>query len=540
MSRALRWESRAAVMVVGLLMWSAAASAQCASRGAAFVGVRSAADDSARVGSLLGDCWADPSLVRSSLSLGSRDTVASLALGLIDPGLSFVRNSSLPVSFNDGALWAGRGTNLTVSAGFTAYRRGWTLVVAPLLMTSQNLPFQVMPSGNVLRSSYASPWHSNIISADLPLRFGNRRLTRIDPGETTLELARGHVAGGLTSSSQWWGPGIWNALLMSNNAAGIPRLYLRSAHPIVTRLGHIEGQWMLGVLTESPFFDYDVRNDLRSLSSAVVTLRAAADSGLTIGAARSVYASARRFGRIPGHFADVFIDWHRQSLHAPSERASDQLTSFFARWAFPEAGMATHVEWVKLRVPKSGRELLVDPHLSQGYTLGLEWARRFDPLTTLRVQAEVTMLEQTPEALNAIIPEFYASYSVPQGYTQQGQVIGAAIGPASSSQNTGITLFHGRSMVGLQLGRIRWEETAYYHSAVGFSNKVHDVSLAAVLNARHDTRRLAVDVAVARMVRMNYLFQTADPYEFKKGFDVTNTGISVLLTPHLSRRSPPG
>lgn len=529
MSGARGWESRLAA--IGILCISAApAAAQCAPTRLAVVGIGSAAEDSARIGGVLGHCrW---SLIRASRLDGDS---GRRVVRVLDPAVETIGNTHLPESANDGAMWAGRGVNVGISAGVAAIYGPWRVTLMPRVVTASNHPFQVLPSGNPARSPFASPWHSNPVSSDLPLRFGTGRVTRFDPGESTIELGIRGVAAGVSTAAQWWGPGIWNALVLSNNAAGIPRLYLATDRPVRTPLGDVTGVWQLGVLIESPFFDRDVRNDLRSVSSAAVTLRVAADTGLTVGAARSVFASARRFGRIGDHWADVFVDWHRQSFAAPVERTSDQMTSFFARWVFPEARLAAHAEWAKLRVPKSFRDLIVAPQLDQGYTIGLEWARPVDSATTIVARAEATMLEQTPEQPITATPEFYASYSVPQGYTQQGQVVGAAIGPGASSQTLAVSLLRRAARVDFRVGRIRREESAYFRSPAGFSYKAHDVSLVSGLGARVDSRRVAVEASLTGTWRLNYLFQTTDPYEFSGDFDVHNLSARLGVVFHVGR-----
>jgi hypothetical protein len=377
------------------------------------------------------------------------------------------------------------------------------------------------------------------MSADLPLRFGDQRDTRIDPGETTVEIALPFVAVGATSAEQWWGPGIRNALVMSNNAAGISQGYVRTPRPLRTRLGDVEARWLLGGLEESPFFDIDSRNNLRSISAAAITLRVAADTGLTIGAARAVYANVRRFGRLPGHVADVFLDWHRPPLDGPVSRTSDQITSLFARWAIPDAGLAAHVEWARALLPASFRELLVDPQLGQGFTLGVEWAKAIGSSSMVRTQAEVTTLEQTPEIAAGIAPEFYASHSVIQGYTQEGQSVGAAIGPGSSNQYIGATFIHRDWQIGGTLGRIRWDDGAFYRppSQGRFAWRAHDVSLFAGLGARRDWRWAQVEASWLRTLRMNYLFQTPNAFlPDNTTFDIHNTTLSVSVQPHFGSR----
>ena len=530
--RALVWIGALA----GLASAPRAARAQCpaadsgSERRLAYVG--SAIDDSLRTATLTGACGARGSLIRSSLSLTAAPRAA---WSLLDPVVSSAWNSRIPVSQNDGAAWAGRGATTTIMLGARASYRTLRLVVAPQLVTSANAPFPILASGNPRRSDFASPFHSGAFSADLPLRFGTRRYTRIDPGESALELERPSFAVGVTSASQWWGPGIRNALVMSNNAAGIPRAYARTARPVHTPLGAFEAQWMIGGLTESPFFDADPRNDMRSLNAAVVTLRFAADTGLTIGAARSVYAAVRNPGGIPSHFADVLLDWHRPSGSGLASDASDQVYSLFARWVVPAAGLAAHVEWAKPRLPASLRDEIVAPQSGQGYTMGLEWARSIDSRTRVRVQGEVTMLEQTPLTPAADAFSFYASRAVPQGYTQEGQVIGASIGPGSSSQYLGFDAFRGRWQLGVDLGRIRWEDEAFYRAfPAGLSHYAHDVSIFAGLRGRYDSRHLSVDAGITRTKRMNFLFRTSNGYDPTiTAFDVGNTTLVFRLTPRM-------
>ena len=286
---------------------------------------------------------------------------------------------------------------------------------------------------------------------------------------------------------------------------------------------------------ESPYFDYDGRNDLRSASGAIVTLRLRADTGLTIGAARMVIAGTT-LSRIASRAGDVFFDWSGAPSSGPVTRRSDQMFSLFGRWVFPEAGLASHVEWARIDLPASLRSILVAPQKGQGLTVGLEWAGRIDSATTLRFQGEFTTLEQTPRTPGGVLPEFYASHTVPQGFTQQGQVIGAAIGPGSSSQYLGLDLSRSRTSYSVNVGRIRWEDGAFYRTFPGgLAHFAHDVSVFVGGGLRWDSKRMAVEAAAIRTLRMNYLFQTSNPFGPAGGdYDVRNTTLRIKLTPHLT------
>lgn len=475
-------------------------------------------------------------------TLISGTTVQSRSTGphplhLVDPEATLAWNSTIPVSMNDGAVWAGAGTTLSVRPGAFVTYGPLTITLAPVAFRASNRAFPILTSRVPYASPFASPFHDRGITADLPLRFGNASYTRVDPGESSIEYRRPTWAAGVSSASQWWGPGIRNGLVVSTHAAGIPRAYVRTAKPWVTLVGNVEAYWFAGTLLESPFFDYNSRNDLRSVSGGIATVRLAADSGLLVGASRVVYASVGNLGTGATHFADVFTDWHRAPSTGDVSRRSDQMFAIFARWHLPAAGLSTHVEWAKLSLPSSLREFLVDPQRRQGYTLGLEWARAFGVERALRLQAEATMLEQTPRVPLSALPEFYASHTVPQGFTHQGQAVGAAIGPGSSSQYIGADMFTSRQQFGINVGRIRWEDGAFYRASPGgVAHYAHDVSLFIGSRYHRETRTVTVDVEAIRTWRLNYLFQTLNPYVSESSpFDVRNLTLNLRVTPHLSR-----
>jgi hypothetical protein len=438
---------------------------------------------------------------------------------------------------NDRAVWAGRGSTLVAAAGVRGRFGRVDGVVSPVIFSAENREFIILASDRVYGSQFGSPFHSGNVSADLHLRYGSERYTRFDPGESHIAVTLGKSTVGVSTESQWWGPGIRNALILSDNAAGIPRLFARTARPIATRFGDVAGYWFIGGLMESPYFDYSTHNDLRSASAAVVTIRVRADTGLTLGAARMVVAETK-LSSIVSRVADVFVDWSRAPSSGPITRRSDQMYSLFGRWVVPEAGLSTHVEWAKLDLPASLRAILVAPQQRQGLTVGLEWTTQVDSGTIIRFQGEFTTLEQTPANLGSPLPEFYASYTVPQGFTQQGQVIGAAIGPSSSSQYFGVDLSRAKLNYSLNVGRIRWEDGAFYRAFPGgLGHYAHDVAVFAGAGLRWDSRRMEVETTAIRTLRLNFLFQTDNPFSGAgTQYDIRNTTLRVKLTPHVSKR----
>src|SRR3989442_6722877 len=124
------------------------------------------------------------------------------------------------------------------------------MVCAPELAATDNIPYEMTtvalqlprPDG---RSSFSTPWHVGSYSIDLPLRFGEWGFWRLDPGQSTLAAAVGPVVAGFSTENEWGGPGIQNAIVLSNNAPGIPRAFARTSHPLRTPVRTFAARWVL-------------------------------------------------------------------------------------------------------------------------------------------------------------------------------------------------------------------------------------------------------------------------------------------------------
>ena len=454
-------------------------------------------------------------------------------LGIIHPRVDLTWNSQIPFSLNDGPQWAGRGVTATVAGGVHARVGRVSATLAPAIWHAQNRPTVVLPSGDPLRRGFANPWHFGTLSADLPLRFGHAPTTAIDLGESAVWYTARGVAAGLSNESQWWGPGIRNALVMSNNAGGFPHAFVRTAAPMRVPHGSIEARWLVGGLLESRFFDTHTANDLRSLSGAVVTFTPSLDSGLTAGIARVVYSAVPGPGALPARAFDVIFRWGEGSSvrSARYGRAAEQLTTLFGRWAFPESGAEVYGEWARMILPASLRSLLAAPQYSQGFTLGTQLVIRSAREPRYRVQLEFTNLEQSPKSKAQNTVSFYTSAVVPQGYTHRGQVLGAAIGPGSSSQWIALDRIGRAFDVGVMAGRIRWDTDAYYTQTTSIYYLSYDASVYSGVRAasRAFGREIAGEILWQR--RYNYLFQNAlEGWSQDPVFDKSN--VTVRLRYH--------
>jgi hypothetical protein len=198
---------------------------------------------------------------------------------------------------------------------------------------------------------------------------------------------------------------------------------------------------------------------------------------------------------------------------------------------FPASGFETYVEWSRMELPRSIREYLEVPQSTQGYTIGLQWAQPHARQSYFRVQGEVTYLEQTQVLPNRPPPDYYTGRAAQQGFTQRGQVLGAAIGPGSSTQFIGMDWMANAWQAGVFVGRTRTENDALYRQP-GAHLEQHDVAIYSGVRGgmRLPWSDVSGELSVGR--RLNYLFQSdfylGDP---KNAVDIQNVALTLTVSP---------
>jgi hypothetical protein len=394
------------------------------------------------------------------------------------------------------------------------------------------------------REPWASPFHFTSQSIDLPIRFGDKRIERLHPGQSAAVLTGERVDIGFATENNWWGPGIRNALLLSNHAAGFRHLFIRTARPLETPIGRVEARWIAGGLSDSKFFHSETKESKRKMAMLGATIEPRGVDGLTIGAGRTVFSPSPNWNASLTAFFDVFHDIGQPNTATlydyTSPAGPDQLLSLFMRWVFPSDGFEVYGEWGRAEFPKSLRDFLEMPNHTQGYTLGLQWLGERMRFTggQLRVQGEATFLEQSSTYRFRRIGSWYTSATTVHGYTQEGQVIGAAIGPGSSSQWVAVDHLMRSWTLGGYVNRIRWLEDArsqrfpMWGLPVGNGWCEHDVSLLGGVRGTAATRFGSIGADYSTGWRFNLFFnhdRTSCP--FNQGKDVRNRSLTVTMTP---------
>jgi hypothetical protein len=447
-------------------------------------------------------------------------SAAPIRVAAVLPSIAVTTQQSFPLPANDGPMWAGKGLSYSVTGGVAlcGANARWGAIIAPTYWYAENADFPLPDNPEFvppLRGDYspwASPYHYIPRSLDVPRRFGNTSLRNIDPGALALWFRTPRVEVGFTTESEWWGPGQYNALLLSSQAAGSPRIYVKTTTPIKAA-GELDIRYFLGGLTISPYFFREREDSSRSLAGLAVVWRPKFEKGLSLGLARLV-ASPRIGNGWFRHLLDPIVPVGTPNALPYSDKTQnagrDQLFSLFGNWRLPEDGTEIWFEWGRAELPTGLRDFVESPNHTQALTLGLQHVR---PLASTawswRVGAEFSQTNQSSTYRERPTGSWYTSRAVQGGFTQKGQVLGAMIGPGSVTQRLGLDFAGPSKSLGLFAYRIKWDDDAFFTIPRPNGNGLckHDVSLA--LGARGSARTPAgwFEATVTTQNRLNLYWQ---------------------------------
>ena len=435
-------------------------------------------------------------------------------------------NSRYASGINDGALWSGRGFSGSIAGGFRYTVGPFSATLYPTLWAAQNRSFDIVTVTTPPYSPWSNPWHVGGI--DWPQRFGSKALARLDAGQSDVRLQTHGVTLGLSSENLTWGPAFRNPIVMSNSAAGFPHVDLGTSGPIRTPLGMLEARLVWGRLAESSFFDTLSTNDARLFTGLTVGLQPRWLPGMTLGVTRVLYAtwdSTTRAADFVEVFQPFFKDNFRTTSNPEGDDRRDQVLSLIGRWVLPEGGFEAYVEWARNDHNINLRDFLSEPDHSQAWTLGFQkslghGARR------QRLRGEWTHLGRSETFQVRPTPTYYVHHIVTQGYTHEGQLLGAGIGPGSNSQHVGFDTYSPSGRWGGYIERVGYDNDAYY-ARFGPTRYYEGHNVEVTLGAsayRRVTDRLATSLLVRLTRELNRHYVVKN--------DVTNLHMTLHATWH--------
>ncbi|HET9948654.1 MAG TPA: capsule assembly Wzi family protein [Longimicrobiales bacterium] len=383
------------------------------------------------------------------------------ALSILDPRLGLFANTRQPTPGNDGALWQGKGLTGVLEMGAAARWGPLTLTLRPALLFNQNADVDLAPVIVSGQTEWAYPWRW----IDMPQQFGPDAFWTVDPGQSELRLDLFGASAGVSTANLWWGPGIRNAIVMSNNAPGFLHAFLGTDGPLDIGIGGLEARWVWGRLELSDWYAPAATNRDRFITGIVLAYSPEFVPGLSLGLTRVFYVFSDD-GVALGDWFAVFQGVRKRTLVTPENPTGDdehdQLLSLFGRWALRESGFEVYWEWARNDHSWDVRDFVLEPEHSQGYTLGIQKAFELRGSRLLALRFELTHLEADPTFQVRARGTFFTHHIVRPGYTQRGQVIGAAVGPGGNGQHLGADLYAPWGRARLWVQRDVTDNDAYY------------------------------------------------------------------------------
>ena len=412
-------------------------------------------------------------------------------------------NTDHPYSLNDGSMIPARGYQTLISGGFFAKYGPLSIQLQPEYVYAENKDYQgfYKEVGDYRWFQY----YEVQLFSDLPERFGTKSYKKLLWGQSSIRLTFGPVSIGASNENLWWGPGMRNSLVMSNTADGFFHYTLNTVKPIRTPIGSFEGQIIAGRLENSGFDVPDTmrtyaawdnyrlyqrkRNEWRYINAMVLSYQPKWIPGLFLGLTRSFTKYGSEKDSSFRTLFPVFFPMERKKqVDLPNRpKGPDQRVSAFIRWLCVPEHAEVYFEYMRENQPDSWRDFTLMPEYSGAYIFGL---RKMLPLNRhkgqyIKVDLELTQLEQTNANPDWLYRFIYTNKTVTQGYTNNGQLLGAGIGPGSDMQSLSVSWVNGLKIIGLQFER-------YVHN-----NDLHNVAI-------HDIRSNWVDMSATGILEWDW------------------------------------
>ena len=433
-------------------------------------------------------------------------------------------NSKVAYGRNDGAMIPAAGYQGNFSGGFKATYGNLSIQLKPEWIVAENQPFEIFSTEQY--PNYWEVYYRMVLNKiDNPESFGNGAYRKLVMGQSNIQYAFNQFSVGISTENLWWGPGRFNAIIMSNNAEGFVHATIHTTKPIETAWGNFEGQIISGQLQNSTILPPDryrynsdglplykpKPNNSRYLHGMMASFQPKFSNGLFVG------------------FTLVNYGYHTS--------ANETMGSLFARYVMPKDHAEVYIEYGRNDKMPTLINVVADNNYPRAFVAGI---RKLVPLNNrqknafIDINVEFAQL-QLPNSKQTVDPNsnsWYTSSSVPQGYTNNGQIMGAGIGPGSNTETIAISYVKGFSKVGIELERYL-HNNDFYYNAYSITNDPtrHWVDLSTSLVGSYHYKHFMLNGKVAMMRSLNYEWFILETLGyFKNGYDLINIHANLSLS----------
>ena len=360
--------------------------------------------------------------------------------------------SSIPFQELDGPMIASSGYQYMVTAGVYAKLGPFTIQFQPQFVSAQNKDY------------------TNI--------RGTPSFQKMYLGNSSIRLNVGAASVGLSSENITWGPSIFNPLIMSAHAPGFVHATFNSRRPLKTYIGNFEWQ-VIGAYLDPMDAKYQ---NLAEVSSATAPGRRYYNGGmlvyspkwvkgLSVGVVRIVQEPERVLLFNKQYFPLINNVARVNDTNYDIEQDRDQYGDFFVRYLMQPANAEFYIEWGRNDAYYNLRDAIQRLDHSRAYTLGVRKIFNIseDKKKYWQLISEYTRMQQPPSWPLLSAGSWYVHSRAVQGYTNEGQIMGATVGLGGNGETLRISKFDGLKSVGVQLNRVT-HDAVYFESALAYTN----------------------------------------------------------------------
>lgn len=451
---------------------------------------------------------------------------------LLFVGHGLQSNNNLPVGFNDGNLIPNVGLQQKFTFGAQFNSGPLSIHIQPEWLQAQNLPVTpFIDNSNDLNYRRNFYWYIRN-KIDNGTQIGDQPFQRFYWGQSSVRLNSKNISFGLSTENIWWGPGVRNSLLLTNNASGFAHLTFNSIKPIQTKLGTFEFQTILGNLDSAiaPAIDFNNLapnisfteskfNNQRNIAGYYLGLKPKWVKNLYVGLGGITYFYRNK----PGIQSSANI------LASENKQSNASLSSVFFRYAIPKENAEIYMEYGRNGKVFAPFNIIGDT-IPTAYVVGFRKLFKLNqrklskdqPAIMLGVELTQLQLPDNRLIFNSAdvrgIPRTNSWYTHPyikQGYTHHGQVLGASIGPGSNSQTFYIGWLKGLKSFGFIIERILYNtdfyQYHYFQSGIGNNSPINYwVDINSSLQLQLDYKRILINAKFMYTSSLNYRWTKLD------------------------------
>jgi hypothetical protein len=345
-------------------------------------------------------------------------------------------NTNQPYGGNDGAMSYSKGYQFQLSGGVYAQFKNIKLLLRPEYVQTASQKYKT------------SDYWGQVNPAYKKLLLGNSSL-RFDLGKLSM---------GVSTQNLWWGPGIYNSLLMSNNAQGFFHYSINTNRPIKNFLGTFQFQLISAKLSQDSLQGFEnnglrrrvINKSDRVLSSLAVDYQPSFLKNISFGINRSLQSYKNQ---LPTDFVQknlpVLSAFFGSTDKARDTFPQDQQVSIYTKWMFPKSHAELYYQFAYNDAKANWRDFWLDMSHSTAYILGFKKLFILKDEKYLDLGMEVIKLGQTPSYLHRDAGNFYEHSQITEGYTNQNQIMGAGSGFGNNMQTIQLSMNQGWNKIGI-------------------------------------------------------------------------------------------